>query len=274
MIEALMRCPDRWDQPRPRTTEPLPQVETAVAPARDPSAPPGPARSARSWRRTAWAAALTLLGAVVATAFWLGAVPRPAPSPDRQPRPLTLEYKIDSTPIGAEVFVRGTNEYLGRTPFLRRFEWREDHPTILIFRLPGYEELQTDVKPNWSGLVRLVRAPQRLLTPVPAPTAVTRTYPAPGLDEINAVVKANQPTIRLCYEPFLSRNKRVTSFRIDVAVQTRSSGAVKSVSLTVPPGGSGVVKDCIAAAVQRWRFPRNGMDYKVEFPLVLLASDG
>jgi serine/threonine protein kinase len=76
------------------------------------------------------------------------------PKPDK-PRALQLELNIQSIPDGAEVWVLGTNEYLGKTSFHHKFDWREDKPTILVFKLKGYEEITRDVKPTWTGLVHM-----------------------------------------------------------------------------------------------------------------------
>jgi serine/threonine protein kinase len=76
------------------------------------------------------------------------------PKPDK-PRALQLELNIQSIPDGAEVYVLGTNEYLGKTSFHHKFDWREDKPTILVFKLKGYEEITRDVKPTWTGLVHM-----------------------------------------------------------------------------------------------------------------------
>jgi hypothetical protein len=86
-----------------------------------------------------------------------------APRPDK-PRTLQLELNIQSIPDGAEVWVLGTNEYLGKTSFHHKFDWREDKPTILVFKLKGYEEITRDVKPTWTGLVHMKPASPALKT--------------------------------------------------------------------------------------------------------------
>jgi hypothetical protein len=85
------------------------------------------------------------------------------PKPDK-PRTLTLPLNIQSIPDGAEVFVLGSGESLGKTPFHRKFDWREDKPTILVFKLKGYEEITRDVKPTWTGLVHMKPASPALKT--------------------------------------------------------------------------------------------------------------
>jgi hypothetical protein len=95
----------------------------------------------------------------VGGAFWMQSgqtVSNPAagPKPDK-PRALQLELNIQSIPDGADVYVLGTNEYLGKTSFHHKFDWREDKPTILVFKLKGYEEITRDVKPTWTGLVHM-----------------------------------------------------------------------------------------------------------------------
>jgi hypothetical protein len=103
-------------------------------------------------------AALMALG-FVGGAFWMQSGQTvnnaaTAPRPDK-PRALQLELNIQSIPDGAEVWVLGTNEYLGKTSFHHKFDWREDKPTILVFKLKGYEEITRDVKPTWTGLVHM-----------------------------------------------------------------------------------------------------------------------
>jgi serine/threonine protein kinase len=72
-----------------------------------------------------------------------------------KPRVMPLELNIQSIPDGADVYVLGTNEHLGKTSFHHKFEWREDKPIILVFKLKGYEEITRDVKPTWTGLVHM-----------------------------------------------------------------------------------------------------------------------
>jgi hypothetical protein len=115
-------------------------------------------------RKTTWAAVGVAL--LVGGAFWAGSrglqrptpVPAPsaiAPAPRPLPKPETIDLAVQSNPSGAEVFVAGEDESLGKTPFRRRFEYREDKSTFLVFRLPGYRELTHEVRPDWSGLVVL-----------------------------------------------------------------------------------------------------------------------
>jgi len=80
-----------------------------------------------------------------------------------------LNLAIQSNPSGAEVFVAGENETIGKTPFRRKFEYREDKSTFLVFRLPGYRELTHEVRPDWSGLV--------VLDPTPAQPPLRSSLP-------------------------------------------------------------------------------------------------
>jgi serine/threonine protein kinase len=129
-----------------------------------------------------------------------------------KPRTLQLELNIQSIPDGADVYVLGSNQYLGRTPFHQKFDWREDKPTILVFKLKGYEEITRDVKPTWTGLVHLkpaspaVRRPGRAVEekpveskkdPVPegpAPTPTPAPTPAPGGVPAPSAAGAPTPT--------------------------------------------------------------------------------
>jgi serine/threonine protein kinase len=113
-------------------------------------------------RGSVWATVLLVLTAFAGGAVWMQSATPVATQQigprDPKPRTLIQDYKIDSIPDGADVFVLGTNEYLGKTPFRKKFEWHEEKPTILLFRLAGYEEQQKEVKPSWPGLVRLLPA--------------------------------------------------------------------------------------------------------------------
>jgi hypothetical protein len=119
-------------------------------------------------RKATWAAVAVAL--LVGGAFWAGSrglLWRPsAPAPavistaaPAAPSPEILDLAIQSNPSGAEVFVAGENEALGKTPFRKKFEYREDKSTFLVFRLPGYRELTHEVRPDWSGLVVLGPVP-------------------------------------------------------------------------------------------------------------------
>jgi serine/threonine protein kinase len=84
-----------------------------------------------------------------------------------------LDIAFQSTPTGAEVFVVGSNEYLGRTPFRRKVEYRDDRTSFVVFRLSGYLETTKEVRPEWSGEVTL-----QVQTLPPAPTPATPPPPA------------------------------------------------------------------------------------------------
>ena len=58
------------------------------------------------------------------------------------------------------MFVAGDNEPIGKTPFRKKFEYRADKSTFLLFRVAGYRDLSQEVRPDWSGLV--------VLDPIPA----------------------------------------------------------------------------------------------------------
>ena len=103
------------------------------------------------------------------------------------PTILFLDLAFESSPIGADVYVVGSNEYLGRTPFRRKVEYRSDRTTFAVFRLAGYLEMTRELRPEWSGAVTLQPAPvpppapPRATTPAPAPAPVPAPAVAPGL---------------------------------------------------------------------------------------------
>jgi serine/threonine protein kinase len=86
-----------------------------------------------------------------------------------------LDLAFESSPMGADVYVVGSNEYLGRTPFRRKVEYRSDRTTFVVFRLAGHLEMTKEVRPDWSGAVTLQLAPQ----PAPTPKPPTVRAPAP-----------------------------------------------------------------------------------------------
>jgi serine/threonine protein kinase len=130
-------------------------------------------------RKTTWVAAGVAL--LVGGAFWAGSGglqrpdPVPAPvtivAPPLVPEIEVLDLPIQSNPSGAEVFVSGENESLGKTPFRRKFDYRPDKSTFLVFRLPGYRELTHEVRPDWSGLVVLDPLPVQPSPEVKPPTS-------------------------------------------------------------------------------------------------------
>lgn len=79
-----------------------------------------------------------------------------------------LDIAFQSTPIGAEVYVVGSNEYLGRTPFRRKVEYRDDRTSFVVFRLPGYLETTKEVRPDWTGEITLQPQPVPV-QPIPPP---------------------------------------------------------------------------------------------------------
>lgn len=83
-----------------------------------------------------------------------------------------LDLPIQSNPSGAEVFIAGDTAALGKTPFRKKFEYRPDKATFLLFRLPGYRDLTHEVRPDWSGLV--------VLDPIPALPAPEVNPATPG----------------------------------------------------------------------------------------------
>jgi serine/threonine protein kinase len=106
-----------------------------------------------------WATMILVAGAFVGGAFWMqNNVPvstQVAVPEENKPRALILDVNVMTIPDGADVFVMGSNEHLGKTPFRKKFEWREDKPIILKFQLKDYEEVTREVKPTWTGFVRL-----------------------------------------------------------------------------------------------------------------------
>ena len=132
--------------------------------------------------------ALLLLGfAFVGGAIWTlrGPSGGPMAAQNAIPKIVLLDLAFQSSPIGADVYIVGSNEYLGRTPFRRKVEYRDDRSTFVVFRLVGYLEMTRELRPDFSGAVILqavapapfpVRAP-----PPPAPVVAPLPQPPPGL---------------------------------------------------------------------------------------------
>ncbi len=95
------------------------------------------------------------------------------------PKIVLLDLAFQSSPIGADVYIVGSNEYLGRTPFRRKVEYRDDRSTFVVFRLAGYMEMTEEIRPDFSGAVTLqpVAPPPAPPPPVPAPVAPTVAPP-------------------------------------------------------------------------------------------------
>jgi serine/threonine protein kinase len=87
-----------------------------------------------------------------------------------------LDVAFQSTPVGAEVYIVGSNEYLGRTPFRRKVEYRDDRTSFVVFRLPGYLETTREVRPEWPGDVTLQPQP---VVPPPVASPPPAEAPAP-----------------------------------------------------------------------------------------------
>jgi len=91
------------------------------------------------------------------------------------PKIQLLDLAFESSPMGADVFVVGSNEYLGRTPFRRKVEYRTDRTTFVVYRLAGHLEMTREVRPEWAGAVTLQPAPP---APVPQPPPAVTPPPA------------------------------------------------------------------------------------------------
>ena len=85
------------------------------------------------------------------------------------PKIVLLDLAFQSSPIGADVYIVGSNEYLGRTPFRRKVEYRDDRSTFVVFRLAGHLEMTKEVRPDFAGAVILQEVPPPV-APVPVPT--------------------------------------------------------------------------------------------------------
>jgi hypothetical protein len=98
------------------------------------------------------------------------------------PKIVLLDLAFQSSPIGADVYIVGSNEYLGRTPFRRKVEYRDDRTTFVVFRWPGYMEMTKEVRPDFSGAVTLqevatARGPTPPDAPSPVPWPVVPPHP-------------------------------------------------------------------------------------------------
>jgi serine/threonine protein kinase len=123
--------------------------------------------------------ALLLVGfAFVGGAIWTlrGSSSGPAAAGSPIPKIVLLDLAFESSPMGAEVYVVGSNEYLGRTPFRRKVEYRSDRSTFAVFRLAGHHEMTQEIRPDWAGAVIL--RPLEVAAPPPAPAPAPPPAPA------------------------------------------------------------------------------------------------
>ena len=93
-------------------------------------------------------ASLLLLGfAFVGGAIWTlrGSAGSGMAAQNSIPKIMLLDLAFQSSPMGADVYIVGSNEYLGRTPFRRKVEYRDDrfypdHQSLL----PAYDRGEID----------------------------------------------------------------------------------------------------------------------------------
>jgi predicted Zn finger-like uncharacterized protein len=87
-------------------------------------------------------------------------------------------------------------------------------------------------------------------------------------EQVMAVVRRNQGSVKICYERALKLDNHLTKGRIDVTVSVGLSGTVRKVMLSTPPGFY-VIVSCLKDAVRRMTFPANGEEYTMSFPLIM-----
>jgi hypothetical protein len=137
--------------------------------------------------------ALLLLGfAFVGGAIWTlrGPAGGSVAAQNTIPKIQLLDLAFQSSPIGADVYIVGSNEYLGRTPFRRKVEYRDDRTTFVVFRLVGYMEMTREVRPDFSGAVILQAVPPPAPPPAPLPPPVHVVAPPPS--PVHPAVAPNQ----------------------------------------------------------------------------------
>jgi serine/threonine protein kinase len=125
--------------------------------------------------------ALLLLGfAFVGGAIWTlrGSSSSSVAAQNTIPKIQLLDLAFQSSPIGADVYIVGSNEYLGRTPFRRKVEYRDDRTTFVVFRMVGHMEMTKEVRPDFSGAVTLQEVPAAP-APLPLPLSPTHVVPPP-----------------------------------------------------------------------------------------------
>jgi serine/threonine protein kinase len=196
---GLPRVDPHGSRPNPTATR-SPTIPPIVAPAatspsyRLPTSPsnisfPQPATASFLTRPLvgsvpSWVAmvVILLLGFVfVGGAFWTLRTPFGGNAAQNAiPRILFLDLSFESKPVGSDVYIVGSNEYLGRTPFRRKVEYRDDRSTVVVFRLGGYVETTKEVRPDFAGVVTLQPAPRTAphASARPAPTLTPAVQPA------------------------------------------------------------------------------------------------
>jgi hypothetical protein len=85
--------------------------------------------------------------------------------------------------------------------------------------------------------------------------------------ELSAVVDAQRPALKQCYDQALERSPYKQDMRMDAIIEIAPTGRVKSVSLH---GGGGLpgMNDCLRAAIKQWQFPRAKDATATSLPLV------
>ncbi|MFI5306341.1 MAG: AgmX/PglI C-terminal domain-containing protein [Polyangiales bacterium] len=85
--------------------------------------------------------------------------------------------------------------------------------------------------------------------------------------ELSAVVDAQRPALKQCYDHALERSPYKQDMRMDAIIEIAASGRVTSVALH-GAGGLPGMNDCLRAAIKRWQFPRAKASTATSLPLV------
>jgi len=86
-------------------------------------------------------------------------------------------------------------------------------------------------------------------------------------EQLSAVVAAERPSLKQCYDTALAKTPYKEEIRLQAVIHVQPSGGVSGVELE---GGGGLpgMSDCIRTAIARWHFPRAKDPTDTSLPLI------
>jgi hypothetical protein len=125
-----------------------------------------------------------------------------------------------------------------------------------------------------TGVAALITtAAQASLPPRERPPRPDVDYrPPPTQQEVSAVVSANRPAIKLCYQRALLGDKSLADGRVVLTLTIGISGKPKQLHVDGPPQFR-QLEPCLRKVVASWVFPQASEEYGTQFPLVFQAGE-
>jgi hypothetical protein len=87
-------------------------------------------------------------------------------------------------------------------------------------------------------------------------------------DQLSAVVTAQQPTLKVCYDAALERAPSAQELRMDAEISIAPSGRVSSVEIDEGEVSLPGLATCLRNAIRRWKFPQARETTRTGLPLI------